>query len=134
MAKILLDTNALIWLDTDDKKLGRQSRRMITHAQQGDLYASVLSFWELATITAKKRLHTQKQLPAWRIALLETGLQEIAVDNRVIMRALEILPYHTDPIDCLIMGTAMAHNMVLVTSDERILGWKGPLERQDAFK
>lgn len=44
---ILLDTHALVWPDTDIKKLGRKSRALIERgSSQGGVAISALSFWE----------------------------------------------------------------------------------------
>ncbi len=32
----------------------------------------------------------------------------------------------------MLVATAIAHDAVLVTSDEQVLNWKGPLRRHDA--
>jgi PIN domain nuclease of toxin-antitoxin system len=39
---------------------------------------------------------------------------------------------HGDPADRIIVATAVLADVPLLTSDERILGWPGPLERIDA--
>ena len=37
-----------------------------------------------------------------------------------------------DPIDRLIVATALERGATLVTADEWLLGWRGTLERHDA--
>lgn len=39
---------------------------------------------------------------------------------------------HGDPIDRIIVATALAHDAVLLTADRPILEWSGRLRRQDA--
>jgi PIN domain nuclease of toxin-antitoxin system len=40
--------------------------------------------------------------------------------------------FHADPADRFIVATALALGATLVTADQAILGWSGPLRRQSA--
>lgn len=44
----------------------------------------------------------------------------------------ELEGMHGDPIDRIIVATALAENAILLTADRAILGWTGGLRRQDA--
>lgn len=68
----------------------------------------------------------------WRRELLNRGLQEQPVDGEVAIRAVELRDFHKDPGDRLIVATALVLGGTLLTSDEKILGWLGPLDRIDA--
>ncbi len=48
------------------------------------------------------------------------------------MGAVELEGMHGDPIDRIIVATALAHDAVLLTADRPILEWSGRLRRQDA--
>jgi PIN domain nuclease of toxin-antitoxin system len=48
------------------------------------------------------------------------------------MAAVELEDMHSDPIDRIIVATALAHDAVLLTADRPILEWSGQLRRQDA--
>jgi PIN domain nuclease of toxin-antitoxin system len=48
------------------------------------------------------------------------------------MGAVELEGLHSDPIDRIIVATAVAHDAVLLTADRAILQWSGGLRRQDA--
>jgi PIN domain nuclease of toxin-antitoxin system len=39
---------------------------------------------------------------------------------------------HSDPADRIIVATALAHDATLITADERLLAWRGPLKTHDA--
>ena len=54
---ILLDTHALVWMDTDASALGRTARRLIRQAWEAQqLAVSVISFWECAMLHARGRI------------------------------------------------------------------------------
>ena len=48
------------------------------------------------------------------------------------MRASELDELHGDPIDRIIVATALVEDAVLLTADRSILDWSGKMRRQDA--
>ncbi|MEW5863448.1 MAG: PIN domain-containing protein [Pseudomonadota bacterium] len=48
------------------------------------------------------------------------------------MRAVGLGGLPGDPVDRLIVATALRHGAALVTADERPLGWRHPMVRHDA--
>ena len=96
-----------------------------------DAAVSVISFWEIAMQVQKGRIQLPTDLDSWRRDLLEHGLVEIPVNSTIAMRAGLLPDMHGDPCDRLIVATALEGHE-LVTGDERILAWPGPLSRIDA--
>ena len=128
---IVLDTHILIWLDQGNLLLGQQAREAIDHALQNNrLAVSAISFWEASMLQGKGRI----QLPeaqGWRSALLGMGLIEIPVDGKIGIYSNELVNFHPDPADRLIVASAIQLNATLVTADQRILDWSGSLMRVD---
>jgi PIN domain nuclease of toxin-antitoxin system len=60
------------------------------------------------------------------------GVREVPVSAEVAMRASELDELHGDPIDRIIVATALAEDAVLLTADRPILDWPGKMRRQDA--
>jgi PIN domain nuclease of toxin-antitoxin system len=130
---IVLDTHVLIWLDEGNTRLGEISRQSIQDAYKGDQVAvSAISFWEVAMLVEKGRLRVEADLAAWKDELLDMGLRELPVTGAVGILAAQLPAFHGDPADRLIAATALAHAATLVTADERLLGWSGPFQREDA--
>ena len=48
------------------------------------------------------------------------------------MTAVELEELHGDPLDRIIVATALIEDAVLVTADRPLLEWSGRLHRQDA--
>lgn len=131
---IVLDTNALIWLFFDDGKLGRTARRAIDEAwSNGNVAVSAISFWEIALLHEKGRMDLATDFTIWRTSLFQAGLQEIAVDGAIGIKAVQLPNFHKDPADRIIVATALNDHR-LVTADERILQWPGNLRCLDARK
>lgn len=129
---ILLDTHVLLWFRFGHARLGREARRAIEDAwRTGEAGVSAISFWEISLLLAKGRITMLQDVGAWRQRLLREGLREIPVDGATGIRATELVDFHADPADRLIVATALDGHR-LVTADRRILDWPGPLSRQRA--
>ena len=129
---ILLDTHVLVWLLSDEQRLGNLTRQLIDHAWSNDDAAvSAISFWEVAMLQDKGRLVLTPDLVAWRTGLLDDGLNELPVTGQIGIQAVSLEDFHKDPADRLIVATALDGHQ-LVTVDESILGWSGSIETFDA--
>lgn len=128
----LLDTHVLLWRERGDRRLGTQTREEIDVAlRQGNAAVSVISFWEVAMRVQKNQLDFFLEPYGWRLDLMNQGLTEIPLDGSITVRAGLLTNMHGDPCDRLIVATALEGHE-LITADERILAWPGPLSRLDA--
>src|SRR4029450_544335 len=81
---IVIDSHALVWLASGDKRLGRRARAASDRALgDGKLAVSAVSFWEIALLVAKHRLELGRPPRAWRDELLQSGLLEIAARGEI---------------------------------------------------
>lgn len=130
---ILLDTHALLWLESGSRRLGARSRRLVDRALTRDeLAVSAISFWEVAMLAAKERLALARPAEKLRDELLASGLVEVPLTGDVAIAATRLEGFHQDPADRFIVATALAAAATLVTADSRILEWQGGLKRQDS--
>lgn len=129
---LILDTQALVWLVTDDGKLGGTARRAIGDVwSNGDMAVSAITFWEIAMLHAKERLDFATDFGTLRASLFQDGLHEIPVDGEIGIKAAQLPDFHGDPADRIIVATALDDHQ-LVTSDKKILDWNGNLSCLDA--
>ena len=132
---VLLDTHAAIWLATESTSLGKRSRALATEALVADgLGVASISFWEIAMLIAKGRLQALMPPADLRTRLLDTGVNELALTGEIALLAAGLEGLHGDPADRFIAASAIVHQATLITADERLLGWKHTLKRQDAAK
>lgn len=130
---VVLDTNALVWAFEGGAALGHQAAQSIDRAVlEGVAHASAISFWELALKIRKGRFGLSRSISTWRADVLRLGIREIAVDGTIGIAANELEGMHDDQADRLIVATAIGLGAALVTSDAKLLAWKGPLVCIDA--
>lgn len=126
---ILLDTHVILWMRLGDAQLGTNARIEIDRAwQSGEVAVSAISFWEIAMLQHKGRIRFPEDVNLWRREQLEQGVAEVAVNGAIGIRAVGLADFHADPADRLIVATALEGHR-LVTADDRILRWSGPLSR-----
>jgi len=130
---IVLDTHVLAWADNDERRLGRKARALISRMwNRGQVAVCAMSFWEMAMLQARGRIDLPDAVEEWRGQLLAAGLVELPVDGTAGIRAVALGGLPNDPVDRLIIATALHHGAALVTADERLLAWDHPLVRHDA--
>ena len=114
MTVLLLDTEALIWWDANDPRLGGRARTAIQDA--AEVYVSSASAWEIAIKSALGKLRTTRR-PAKAVA--DGGFLELPITFEHA-EAVQALPlHHTDPFDRLIIAAASVEGCAIVTSDEK---------------
>ena len=130
---IMLDTHVLLWVDRDERKLGKKSRALIARRWATESVAvSAITFWEVGMLEATGKIVLPSPLSLWRDSLLQAGLIELPVTGQIAMRAAGLTNLHGDPADRLIAATALANDAALLTADEKLLAWRHVLARHDA--
>jgi PIN domain nuclease of toxin-antitoxin system len=130
---VVLDTNALLWLLKDDERLGsRASRRIDEALRSSHVLVSATSFWEVAVLVAKKRVVLDAPVDQWRLEALKLGIEEVPLDGDLAIESVALADLPADPADRFIVATAIKMRAELVTSDARLLAWKGRLACIDA--
>ena len=130
---IVLDTHVLAWVANDERRLGRKTKALINRLwARGEVAVCAMSFWEAALLEARGRIELPAPASEWRGQLLAAGLVELAVDGETGVRAVGLGGLSNDPVDRLIVATALHHGAALVTADERLLGWRHAMTRHDA--
>ncbi|MBZ9740024.1 MULTISPECIES: type II toxin-antitoxin system VapC family toxin [unclassified Mesorhizobium] len=120
---LLLDTCAVIFIANDSKIDPQASQQISDAAYDGRLYLSPMSAWEIGIGVAKGRLN----LPIAPLDFVERFIERMSAKLCAISPAILIassnLPGspHGDPMDRILIATARALDMVLVTRDEPIL-------------
>lgn len=120
---IVLDTATWIWRSSDPARLTAAARRAIERAERA--LVSAISVWEVAMLVAKRRIRLDRPVEQWvDVALALPGIELAPLEPAIAVRSTRLpgeLP--ADPVDRIIVATALVHAVPLVTPDERILSY-----------
>ena len=115
---MILDTCALLWLASGDKKLSRSALKEINEASA--VYVSAISGFEIAIKVARGKLKLPSPPQDWFEKILEHhGLAVLPLDLNVCITAAQLPPIHDDPCDRFIIAAAKINDLAVVTADER---------------
>jgi PIN domain nuclease of toxin-antitoxin system len=64
--------------------------------------------------------------------MLSEGATELPLTGEIAILAGELEGLHADPADRFIAATAIAHDAMLVTADDRLLKWRHSMRRHNA--
>ncbi|MCL4757838.1 MAG: type II toxin-antitoxin system VapC family toxin [Rhodocyclaceae bacterium] len=119
---LLLDTHAWIWWLLGQSELSVREREALDAlAAAGTPPAlSAISLWEAQMLAAKERLTLDTPLSLW-LPVAAEAVTLLPLDVSVVV-ALDRLPagFHGDPADRIIVATARAHGLPLLTRDGNI--------------
>lgn len=121
---ILLDTHVVVWLLLESSRLSKSARAAIAKARnEGEgLGISDITIWEIAGLIYKQRLHTQIGDESFLFEI-ESRFKILPISGRACVHALALpAAFPKDPADRLIVATALAESVPLVTADHAIRG------------
>jgi len=115
----LLDTHRALWALSDDERLTKEARGLITN-EGNRIFVSVASMWEIAI---KKALKPDK-IPISGKEYLhycgQAGYELLPIRETHVL-SLENLPaLHSDPFDRILVAQASAESLMLLTHDSVI--------------
>ncbi len=119
----VLDTHALIWWVTEDRRLSARARKAADRAAaRGDLFVSMISLWEIAKLVEHGKLAFNQPLDAWLDAVLASGAIQVAeLTQRILLDSCRLpQPFHEDPADQIVVATTRSLSATLITRDARI--------------
>ena len=126
MSRLLLDTCAVIWT-VEGAAMDRRAIEAIDHATAagGRVLVSAITAWERGLLVAKGRLASPLPPILWFQRLLARPEIELADLSPDILTDASFLPgtLHGDPADRIIIATARAQDLTVVTRDRLILDY-----------
>ena len=113
---IILDTHIWIrWLNQTDRLPATLSQR-IDQAEQ--LHISVVSIYEFVWLIQRGRIKLPLDLDAWlRASTTDISINLLPVTAAIARRAAGLPMIHGDPIDRLIIATALENSLSLMSLD-----------------
>ena len=120
---IVLDTHALVWWASGDRRLSAAARRAIQNAARaGAVFASAISVMEIATAARRGRLTLSNPIEQWLAdlrSLPELRFEPVTAEIAALAGSFDGT-MHGDPAGRIIAATARLLGARLVTGDERL--------------
>jgi len=116
--RLLLDTHALLWWATGDRRLTPRVRETLGDVES-DVAVSAASLWEIASKRALGRIDVD--LDELVTTVVEDGFSELPVRIGHTLALRDLPRQHDDPFDRLLIVQAIAESRRLVTHD-RVIG------------
>lgn len=114
--KNLLDTHTLLWF-LNGEKLSAKTKDLIINSKN---YISVVSLWEVAIKMNIGKYSFDGGFSSFRELVKNNGFNVLPIEDEY-MKLLFALPLiHRDPFDRLIIATALAKDLTIITIDENI--------------
>jgi PIN domain nuclease of toxin-antitoxin system len=123
--RYLMDTHALLWAIFEPEKMSKSARALIKDPQN-EVFASIISFWEISLKFSIGKLElintTPESLP--KIAE-EMGVEILPVEANEAA-SFHKLPRkrHKDPFDRMVAWQAISRKMTLISRDQEFKQYK----------
>ena len=120
MMRVLLDTHAFLWWNTDDPKLSQTARDVIADGHN-EVFLSVVSAWEIAIKAARGSLLLPD--PPGHYVPDRMRLHHFLALPIQLSHALHVfdLPeIHRDPFDRILIAQSQLESLPILTTDPEI--------------
>ena len=125
---MMLDTCALLWLASGEKKISRAALKQINEAPA--VYVSAISGVEIAIKAGRGKLQLPHAPQEWfEKVIAHHGLTVLPLDLNICIAAAQLPPIHNDPCDRFIIATARLNDLAVVTTDENFEKYGLPVLR-----
>lgn len=116
--KILLDTQAFLWIISDAPELSKKAKKLFLD-QENELFLSLASIWEMAIKSSLGKLKLKQPIEKFLPAQLqENSILQLDISFRHVVGVTSLPFHHRDPFDRLIISQAIQENLPLLSSDE----------------
>ena len=119
--RLLLDTHIWLWSFREPHRLTSDVQRAIGDPRNSR-FLSPVSIWEAIILLEKRKIKIAEDFGKFfEQTRFELDFQEAALDWKVVHELRFMMLGYKDPADRFLAATAKAHDMTLVTADERLL-------------
>lgn len=126
--KLLLDTHLLLWAAGSPDRLPEVARSLFEDPGN-ELLFSAASLWEIAIKRGLGRSDFQLDARVLRRGLLDNGYYELPITSEHAVAIDTLPPIHRDPFDRILVAQALVEGITLVTADETVAKYAGPIRK-----
>ena len=117
--KYLLDTHIALWALNDKSMLSKVAQSILDDVSV-PLCVSIVSAWEIAIKVSINKLDFFGGSEVFLEKMQQNGIELLNLKG-LYLKHVEAIPlHHRDPFDRLIIATAIAENITIITADENI--------------
>ncbi|KOR31346.1 twitching motility protein PilT [Achromatium sp. WMS3] len=114
---VILDTHIWLWW-INQHKLKSTWLEHIEQANQVGI--SAISLFEVACLDQHNRIQLPIPRNKWfEKALTGSGIQLVPITPEIASKAVDLPEHHSDPQDRIIIATALIHNTLLLSADDK---------------
>lgn len=123
--RLLLDTCVLLYAAGATPLHPDAAQAIESAGQEGQLFVSPVSAWEIGLLMARGRLKSMYSAIEFFDRFVVRTSCDVCALSPAILANSSFLPnlQHRDPADCLLIATARALELTLVTRDRAILNY-----------
>jgi PIN domain nuclease of toxin-antitoxin system len=124
--RILLDTHAIVWWATGDRRLSRKARVAIANPGT-EVFISIASAWEIQIKATLQKLTLHESVDAlYRSLIIDQDFRMIGIELKDIDHLSKLPPHHRDPFDRMLVAQALRGDFTLVTKDRVVASYGTP--------
>jgi len=120
--KLLLDTHAALWWQSENRQLTREARRAIATADI--VWVSSAAGWEAALKVAKGRLRLREPLG---VTIIADDFTELPISMKHTEEFLRLPRHHSDPFDHMLVAQARVEGATIVTHNRALEAYGTPI-------
>jgi PIN domain nuclease of toxin-antitoxin system len=125
--RVLLDTHALVWALGSPDRLSPRARATIAD-QATVVFVSLTSAWELAILESLGRVRLKVPLATlFTDGLAALRFQLLPIRLPYVVAVSELPQHHRDPFDRLLVATARAERLTVVSADREFKRYGVPV-------
>lgn len=125
---LLIDTHLLLWAAVEPDRLPEAARKLIEEPRNSPLF-SAASLWEVAIKRGLDRPDFRVDPHLLRRGLLDNGYRELPITSQHAVAVDSLPPLHKDPFDRILVAQARTEGITLLTSDDRVAQYPGPIRK-----
>jgi PIN domain nuclease of toxin-antitoxin system len=122
----LIDTHLLIWMSMKSSRLTESTKALLEDIDN-EIFFSAISISEIAVKQQLAKSDFNIDASAVRRAMVEEGYRELPVNGLHAAFVATLPPIHKDPFDRLLVAQANIEGMTLITADDAISRYPGPI-------
>ena len=114
--KYLIDTHTLIWYVEDSPRLPSKAGKIID-CNENQKYLCSISLLEIAIKVSKGKLTLSVPFEEFLDKVENADLELLQIEDKYLKKLVDLPFHHKDPFDRLMIATALAENLTIITAD-----------------